>query len=65
MRSTRAAEAVAELGSLALKEMCTNVTFRHPAEFVGDEGDGGGILVVSGAQMVRGDIEACSGIGTR
>jgi hypothetical protein len=29
--------------------MRTNVTFRHPAEFVGDEGDGGGILVVSGA----------------
>jgi hypothetical protein len=30
--------------------MRTHVTFRHPAEFVGDEDDGGGILVVSGAR---------------
>lgn len=29
--------------------MRTNVTFRHPAEFVGDSEDGGGILAVSGA----------------
>jgi hypothetical protein len=33
---------------LALK-MRTNVTFRHPAEFVGDQDDGGGVLAVSGA----------------
>jgi hypothetical protein len=30
--------------------MRTNVTFRHPAEFVGDQEDGGGILAVRGAQ---------------
>jgi hypothetical protein len=29
--------------------MRNNVTFRHPAEFVGDEGGDGGILVVAGA----------------
>ena len=29
--------------------MRTSVTFRHPAEFVGDSDDGGGILAVSGA----------------
>jgi hypothetical protein len=29
--------------------MRTNVTFRHPAEFVGDSEDGGGVLAVSGA----------------
>ena len=28
----------------------TNVTFRHPAEFVGDQEDGGGVLAVHGAQ---------------
>lgn len=32
-----------------LQVMRTHVTFRHPAEFVGDEDDGGGILVISGA----------------
>jgi hypothetical protein len=30
--------------------MRTNATFRHPAEFVGDQEDGGGILAVRGAQ---------------
>jgi hypothetical protein len=30
--------------------MRTNVTFRHPAEFVGDHEDGAGILSVNGAQ---------------
>ncbi len=30
--------------------MRTNVTFRHPAEFVGDQEDGGGILAVRGAE---------------
>jgi hypothetical protein len=29
--------------------MRTNVTFRHPAEFVGDSEDGGGVLAVRGA----------------
>jgi hypothetical protein len=29
--------------------MRTNVTFRHPAEFVGDQEDGGGVLAVRGA----------------
>jgi len=29
--------------------MRTNVTFRHPAEFVGDQEDGGGVLATSGA----------------
>jgi hypothetical protein len=29
--------------------MRTNVTFRHPAEFVGDQDDGGGVLAVRGA----------------
>lgn len=29
--------------------MRTNVTFRHPAEFVGDSEDGGGVLAVSSA----------------
>lgn len=29
--------------------MRTNVTFRHPAEFIGDEESGGGVLVVQGA----------------
>ena len=29
--------------------MRTYVTFRHPAEFVGDSEDGGGVLAVSGA----------------
>jgi len=29
--------------------MRTNVTFRHPAEFVGDQEDGAGVLAVSGA----------------
>ena len=29
--------------------MRTNVTFRHPAEFVGDSEDGGGVLTVNGA----------------
>src|SRR5947209_18063494 len=32
------------------REMRTNVTFRYPAEFVGDQEDGGGVLAVSGAQ---------------
>lgn len=36
----------ADVGS---QEMRTNVTFRHPAKFVGDEG-GGGVLAFSGAQ---------------
>lgn len=31
------------------EEMRTNVTFRHPAKFVGDEEDDGGILAVRGA----------------
>jgi hypothetical protein len=30
--------------------MRTNVTFRHPAAFVGDQQDGGGVLAVNGAQ---------------
>lgn len=30
--------------------MRTNVTFRHPAEFVGDQEDGGGVLAARGAQ---------------
>jgi len=30
--------------------MRTNVTFRHPAEFVEDSGDGSGVLAVRGAQ---------------
>jgi hypothetical protein len=29
--------------------MRNNVTFRHPAEFIGDSEDGGGVLAVSGA----------------
>lgn len=29
--------------------MRTNVTFRHPAEFIGTEEDGGGVLAVRGA----------------
>lgn len=31
-----------------LKAMRTNVTFRHPATFVGNEEDGGGVLAASG-----------------
>ena len=30
--------------------MRTNVTFRYPAEFIGDQGEGGGVLAVCGAQ---------------
>lgn len=30
--------------------MRTHVTFRHPAEFVGDQEDGGGVLAVRGAE---------------
>ncbi len=30
--------------------MRTNLTFRHPAEFVGDQENGGGVLAVHGAQ---------------
>ena len=30
--------------------MRTHVTFRHPAEFVGDEEDGAGVLAVSGVR---------------
>lgn len=29
--------------------MLTNVTFRHPAKFIGDQEEGGGVLVVRGA----------------
>jgi hypothetical protein len=32
------------------QDMRANVTFRHPAEFVGDEDDGGGVLAVRGAE---------------
>jgi hypothetical protein len=37
------------IGDGSPKEMRTNVTFRHPAEFVGDQEDGSGVLAVSGA----------------
>jgi hypothetical protein len=40
--------------SVRPQEMRTNVTFRHPAEFVGDQEDGGGILAVRGAQWFAG-----------
>ncbi len=42
--------------------MRTNVTFRHPAEFVGDEEDGGGVLAVRGAQWFATLLRRVSGL---
>ena len=42
--------------------MRTNVTFRHPAEFVGDQEDGGGILAVSGAQWFAAILRRVPGL---
>lgn len=42
--------------------MRTNVTFRHPAEFVGDDEDGGGVLAVRGAQWFAALLRRVSGL---
>jgi hypothetical protein len=42
--------------------MRTNVTFRHPAEFVGDQEDGGGVLAVRGAQWFAALLRRVSGL---
>jgi hypothetical protein len=42
--------------------MRTNVTFRHPAEYVGDSEDGGGVLAVSGAHWFAALIKRVPGL---
>ena len=42
--------------------MRTNVTFRHPAEFVGDQEDGGGVLAVSGAEWFAAILRRVPGL---
>jgi hypothetical protein len=42
--------------------MRNNVTFRHPAEFVGDSEDGGGVLAVSGALWFEALLQPVPGL---
>lgn len=42
--------------------MRTHVTFRHPAEFVGDLEDGGGVLAVPGAQWFAALLRRVPGV---
>jgi hypothetical protein len=42
--------------------MRTNVTFRHPAEFVGDQDDGGGVLAVTGAHWFAALLRRVPGV---
>jgi hypothetical protein len=42
--------------------MRTNVTFRHFAEFVGDQEDGGGVLAVSGAHWFAALLKRIQGL---
>jgi hypothetical protein len=42
--------------------MRTNVTFRHPAEFVGDQEDGGGVLAVRGAHWFAALLRRVAGL---
>lgn len=42
--------------------MRNNVTFRYPAEFVGDQEDGGGVLAVRGAQWFESLLRRVPGL---